>query len=281
MYTLCPKLCWHNLPRPIYVQEVKRHLRCYVKSEMKDHEPHESNRAYYPTNIDIRNHIMQPRLWYCFQSLNLKAMVDEWSESKKVGRYFFCPFIKKESSPSSSEESSAQSSSTATSSSFNKFPVHTRTHLGSWRGVATGVEYGNTMTLVDATYKQPSMTSLCFCHCPHKHGLQNSCLLHCSVRVNWTDTRSTKRLQTTQPRLEASIFLCNYSEAGISSIQQAFSTTNLFMWLPLRDHNNGLNKQQQEQLLALLKASAQVPSAVDTSTLGVDAQYAPGYVFHR
>jgi len=35
------------------VQEVKRHLRCYVKSEMKDHEPHESNRAYYPTNIDI------------------------------------------------------------------------------------------------------------------------------------------------------------------------------------------------------------------------------------
>ena len=38
------------------VQEVKRHLRCYVKSEMKDHEPHESNRAYYPTNIDIQNH---------------------------------------------------------------------------------------------------------------------------------------------------------------------------------------------------------------------------------
>ena len=24
------------------VQEVKRHLRCYVKSETKDHEPHES-----------------------------------------------------------------------------------------------------------------------------------------------------------------------------------------------------------------------------------------------
>jgi len=30
-----------------------------------------------------------------FSKLNLKAMVDEWSESKKAGRYFFCPFIKK------------------------------------------------------------------------------------------------------------------------------------------------------------------------------------------
>ena len=40
----------------------------------------------------------------------------------------------------------------------------------------------------------------------------------------------------------------------------------------VRDHKNGLNKQQ-EQLLALLKACAWAPSAVDTSTLDVDAYY--------
>ena len=76
----------------IDVQEVKRHLRCYVKSEMKDHEPHESNRAYHPTNTDIRNHIDAAKAaiqFSKFDQVNLKAMVDEWSESKKAGRYFF------------------------------------------------------------------------------------------------------------------------------------------------------------------------------------------------
>ena len=190
---------------------------------------------------------MQPRLWYCFQSLNLKAMVDEWSESKKVGRYFFCPFIKKESSPSSSEESSAQSSSTATSSSFNKFPVHTRTHLGSSGGVAKRVKYGNTKTLVDATNKQPSMTSHCFCHCPHKHGLQSSCLLHCSVGVNWTDTRSTKCLQTMQPRLEANSFsLWLFWGWDIFHSASLFHRQSIYV-TSTEGPQNGMNKQQQQE----------------------------------
>ena len=38
------------------VEEEKQHLRCYVKSEMKDHEPHEGNRAYHLTNTDKQNH---------------------------------------------------------------------------------------------------------------------------------------------------------------------------------------------------------------------------------
>jgi len=76
------------------VQEVKRHLRCYVKSEMKDHEPHESNRAYYPTNIDIRNHIDAAKAaiqFSKFDQVNLKAMVDEWSESKRQEGISFVP----------------------------------------------------------------------------------------------------------------------------------------------------------------------------------------------
>ena len=127
----------------IDVQEVKRHLRCYVKSEMKDHEPHESIRAYYPTNTDIQNHIDAAKAaiqFSKFDQVNLKAMVDEWSESKKAGKYFFRPFIKKESLPS--EESSSPSSSTALLQQVLTLHQHvpslyTRTHLDSSRGVAT------------------------------------------------------------------------------------------------------------------------------------------------
>ena len=65
---------------------------------MKDHEPHESNRAYYIpcTNVDIRNHIDAAKAaiqFSKFDQVNLKAMVD--AECKKAGRYFFRPFIKK------------------------------------------------------------------------------------------------------------------------------------------------------------------------------------------
>ena len=54
-------------------------------------EPHEINIAYYPTNTDIRNHIdaaKAPIQISKFDQVNLKAMVDEWSEFKKAGRYF-------------------------------------------------------------------------------------------------------------------------------------------------------------------------------------------------
>jgi len=76
------------------VQEVKRHLRCYVKSEMKDHEPHESNRTYYPTNIDIRSHVDAAKAaiqFSKFDQVNLKSMVDEWSESKRQEGISFVP----------------------------------------------------------------------------------------------------------------------------------------------------------------------------------------------
>ena len=39
------------------VSKVKRSLRFFVKTEMKSNLPSESNRAYYPTNTHIRNHI--------------------------------------------------------------------------------------------------------------------------------------------------------------------------------------------------------------------------------
>ena len=39
------------------VQEVKRTLRFFVKTDMRENLPSENNRAYYPTNSDIQNHI--------------------------------------------------------------------------------------------------------------------------------------------------------------------------------------------------------------------------------
>jgi len=57
-------------------------------------------------------------------------MVDEWSESKQAGRYFFCPFIKKGKLTFKNFLLNPPPLSLL-QLSFNKFPVHTRTHLDS------------------------------------------------------------------------------------------------------------------------------------------------------
>ena len=64
-------------------------------------------------------------------------------------------------------------------------------------------------------------------------------------------------------------FLCDYSEAEISTIEQGFPgiTVNICdfyrkqVWTRWsRDHKNGLNVHEQEQLLANLRACAWAPS---------------------
>ena len=277
----------------IDVQEVKRHLRCYVKSEMKDHKPHESNRAYHPTNTDIRNHIDAAKAaiqFSKFDQVNLKAMVDEWSESKRAGRFFFRPFIKKESSPSSGEESSALSSSTATSSAGpNPAPASSQftqeliwIHQEEWQQEIL-VKYGNTMTLVDATYKTTKYDlPLFFVTVRTNVGYKVAAYFIVQSESTEQILEALNILKQWNPDWKPAFFLCDYSEAEISSIQQAFPTTTVYLcdfhreqaWTRwVRDHKNGLNKQQQEQLLALLRACAWAPSAVDTSTLDVDAYY--------
>ena len=118
-----------------------------------------------------------------------------------------------------------------------KFPVPQELiwiHQEEWQ------QKENTITLVDATYKQPSVTSHCFCHCLNK--------------------RSTKHLQTMEPRSEVSI-LSLWLFWGWDIFHSALCDFHL---------GEKLNKQQQEQPLALLRVCAWAPSAVDTSTLGVD-----------
>ena len=76
------------------VQEVKRTLRFFVKTDMRENLPSENNRAYYPTNTDIRNHIDAAKTAIQlskFDQISMKALYGEWTESAKPGKYFFRP----------------------------------------------------------------------------------------------------------------------------------------------------------------------------------------------
>ena len=80
------------------VQEVKRTLRFFVKTDMRENLPSVNNRAYYPTNTDIRNHIDAAKAAIQlskFDQVSMKALYEEWTKSAKPGKYFFRPYIKK------------------------------------------------------------------------------------------------------------------------------------------------------------------------------------------
>ena len=139
------------------------------------------------------------------------------------------------------------------------------------------------MTLVDATYKTTKYDlPLFFVTVRTNVGYKVAAYFIVQSESTEQILEALNILKQWNPDWKPAFFLCDYSEAEISSIQQAFPTTTVYLcdfhreqaWTRwVRDHKNGLNKQQQEQLLALLRACAWAPSAVDTSTLDVDAYY--------
>ena len=73
------------------IQEVKRTLHFFVKTDMRENLPSKNNRAYYPTNSDIRNHIDAAKTAIQlskFDQISMRALYEEWTESARPGKYF-------------------------------------------------------------------------------------------------------------------------------------------------------------------------------------------------
>ena len=113
-------------------QEVRKVLREYVKIEFKENCPDMSNRSYFPTVEDVRNHIYLAKQGLQYSKLdqeNLELKIKEWSRSKN-SKHHFRPF-----------NNNAESEQTLL-----------WVHQESWQQDLLA-KYGNVITLMDATYK--------------------------------------------------------------------------------------------------------------------------------
>ena len=64
------------------ISEIERHLNIYVKNElfMGQTPPDHSNRRFYPTSCDIRNHMYRATIQYrhsCIDQENLQQKIEE------------------------------------------------------------------------------------------------------------------------------------------------------------------------------------------------------------
>ena len=80
------------------VSEVKRALKLYITKELCPTDlPNRDDRAYYPTNHDLSNHIHKAKSQLQLSKLdqeNLGLKIDEWKKNSPDSKLYFRPYKK-------------------------------------------------------------------------------------------------------------------------------------------------------------------------------------------
>lgn len=128
------------------VGEMKRHLKQYVKTDLFPGQtpPPLINRRYYPTDVDIRNHMYQASVKQMFSKIdqeNLEKKVEHWHKEHPQDSIYFRPCALSKNPPCDEDCVEAD---VADDLLF--------AHQTAWQKRLM-VLYGNEITLLDATYK--------------------------------------------------------------------------------------------------------------------------------
>ena len=129
-----------------YTSEVRRSLKYFVDNYLcKEigHKPNPHDRAFYPLKQDIINHIdMTKRVIDLskFDQENLQIKVEQWKKENENSSFYYRPLGKKTTSTESIDVDEEGKE------------IFLNVHQEKWqRELLT--TYGNTITLMDATYK--------------------------------------------------------------------------------------------------------------------------------
>ena len=188
-------------------QEVKRALREYVKSELKENCPDQLNRSYFPTTEDIRHHVYlakQGLEFLKFDQDNLNAKVKQWKADNHNSFNFFCPYL------DSNTVDAADKAVTTQSLQWVHQEGRQRTMLCT---------YGNCITLIDATYKTIRYYLPLFFVCVRTN------VGYCVAAEFVTQSETAEAIQeplqvlkSWNPDWNPPFVLCDYSEAESSAI---------------------------------------------------------------
>ena len=238
--------------------EVQRHLKHYVRHSLCTEQPPDSlDRAYYPEIQDIRNHMNKAKRSIQLSVLdqeNAALKIEQWRKESPTGRYMFRPFSR---GPSDSEPEKPEQSLLWV-------------HQEVWQQDLL-LRYGNTITMIDATYKTTKYDLPLFFVCiKTNHGY---CVVAEFVSQNECATaiqEALEVLKTWNPMWQPAFFMSDYSEAEIIGIESSFPGTFVYIcdfhreqawkrWV--KDHKHGLIASDADLLLDLLRACAWALSA--------------------
>ena len=132
------------------VQEVKRALKHYVTHVLccSDFKPDLTDRSYYPTSTDVRNHVYKAQKACQLSKLdqeNLQLKIEQWKKENPDSLFHFCPYKEVELTNEDDVNSPGQDGSSAPQTLLY-------VHQEPWQQDLLK-RYGNTISLMDATYK--------------------------------------------------------------------------------------------------------------------------------
>ena len=265
-------------------QEVKRALNHYVNTVLcADNPPNADDRAYYPAERDLRNHIYKAKKALELSKLdqqNLKLKLQEWGKSCPDSTFYFRPYVTK-ASQSPTTKADSQSMTTKASAKQNEIELLRASessgdieefeqtflwvHQTQWQKEMLA-KYGNTMTLLDATYKTTLYDlALFFVTVRTNAGYMVAAEFLVHSETNEQIEEALNLLKQWNPLWSPSYFMCDYSEAEILAIETAFPTATVYLcdfhreqswerWV--KNHQHGLTDDEASQLLVLLRDCA-------------------------
>lgn len=145
------------------------------------------------------------------------------------------------------------------------------------------LKYGNTISLIDATYKTTKYELPLFFVCV-KTNVGYSIVADFIVQFEMTShiEEALKILRKWNPLWQPSHFMCDYSDSEISALQATFPGIKVYLcdfhceqawerWM--KDNKHGVSTEEAEKLLEVLRACAWAPPAEEDEKLPFDHHY--------
>ena len=258
--------------------EVQRTLREYVRNQCSASKPSPTDRAYYPTTADIRNHMYKAKIAIQlskFDQENLALKIEEWKKLNSDEYHFFRPYV--------SETESVETVSGETFCAVKLTQTLLWVHQQQWqRELLT--RYGNNISLIDATYRTMKYELPLFFVCVRTN-VGYSVVAQFIVQSESVEciSEALNVLKEWNSNWNPPFFLCDFSDAEFSALKQAFPSTTVYgcdfhreqAWTRwVQDRKNALEQSDADSLLELLRACAWAPPGSDESTVGVNYQKA-------
>ncbi len=267
--------------------KVRRSLWFYVANTLckeLGYQAKQSDRALYPTSIDIRNHVYSAKKALELSKLdqeNTRLKIDEWQRANDEASFFFRPLVLQQDL--SMEEQTAKEPDPVQAGTFrgnsdeevvkpNNVPTLYKcsqtlliVHQDKWQKQLLQ-RYGNTMSMLDAMYKTTKYELALFFLCVRTN-VGYSVVAEFVIQEESAEkiAEALGIIKKWNPSWNPSFFMTDYSEAELLAIEQLSPTVKAFLcdfhreqawerWV--RDQKHGLTKEQGEELLRLLRACA-------------------------
>ena len=203
------------------VQEVKRALKHYVQHSLcSTIKPDFTDRSYYPTTTDVHNHVFLAQRACQLSKLdqeNLQLKVDKWKKDSSKSKFFFRPY----------KELKSSNDSDTKDATFDQTLLYI--HQEPWQQELM-IKYGNTISLMDATYKTTRYElALFFVAVKTNVGYTAVAdfVLQCETTIAISEALNI--LSSWNPTWQPPYFMTDFSEAEIEAIQTTFPRCKIYL----------------------------------------------------